>query len=82
MVEDGNDLVGRQLGAFQGGALAFGVGSLAGAAVDHANLLVAAAPAAEINIAVTAFAVVDAVGIVAEAVFDAEAGQFGHDASP
>src|SRR5271166_4557778 len=71
VVEDGDDLVGRQLRAFQGGALTFGVGLLAGAAVDHADLLAAAAPTAEINIAVTAFAVVGAGGIVAEAVLDA-----------
>ena len=82
VVEDGDDLVGGQLGAFQGGALAFGAGPLTGAAVDHADVLVATAPAAEINIAVTAFAVVGAGGIVAEEVFDAQKGPFGHDATP
>src|SRR5262249_22692840 len=82
VVEDGDNLVGRQLGSFQGSALALGVGAFAGAAVDHADLLVAAAPAAEINVAVTALAVVGAGGMVAEEVLDAEAGRFDHDASP
>src|ERR1019366_7487372 len=70
MVEDGDDLVGRQLGALEGGALAFGGCFLAGAAVDHADPLVAATPAAEINVAVVPFAVVGAGRIVAEALLD------------
>ena len=82
VIEDGDDLVGWQLGAFEGGALAFGVGLLAGAAVDHANPLVTTAPATEINVAVAAFAVVGAGKIVAEAMLDGEAGWFGHDANP
>ena len=60
--EDGDDLAGGQLGVLEGGALALGVGSLAGAAVDHADALVAAAVAA------AAFAVVAAGGIMAGAV--------------
>ena len=82
VVEDGDDLVGRQLGSLQGGALEFGVGLLAGAAVDHADELVTTAPASEIDVAVTAFGVVGAGGIVAGAVFDGQAGRFGHGASP
>src|SRR5439155_9698096 len=78
----GDGVVGGQLGALQGGALALGVGLLAGAAVDHADRLVATAPAAEINVATTALAVVGAGGIVAEEVLDAQAGRFGHDATP
>jgi hypothetical protein len=70
VVEDGDDLVGRQLGALEGGALEFGGRLLAGAAVDHADPLVAAAPAAEINVAVVPFAVVGAGRIVAEALLD------------
>src|ERR1019366_6881636 len=46
VIEDGDDLAGRQLGAFEGGALTFGGCLLAGAAVDHADPLVATAPAA------------------------------------
>jgi hypothetical protein len=70
VIEDGDDLVGWQLGAFEGGALEFGGCLLEGAAVDHADPLVAAAPATEINVAVAAFAVVRAGGIVAEALLD------------
>ena len=80
--KDGDDLVGRQPAALQGGALALGAGPLAAAAVDHADLLVAAAPAPEINVALTAFAMVGALGIVAEEVLDAQAGRLGHDAIP
>jgi len=70
VIEDGDDFVGRQLGAFEGGALAFGGCFLAGPAIDHADPLVAAAPAAEINVAVAAFTAVGAGEIVAEAVLD------------
>src|SRR5262249_48719562 len=82
VVQDGDNLVGRQLGSCQGSALALGVGAFASAAVNHADLLVAAAPAAEINVAVTAFAVVGAGGIGAGEVVHAQAGRFDHDASP
>src|SRR5712691_12484407 len=82
VLQDRDGLVGGQLRAFQGGALAFGVGFLAGAAVDHADALVAPAPTAEIDVAVAALAVVGAGAIVAEEVFDAQAGHFGHDATP
>src|SRR5262249_34233282 len=54
----------------------------ASAAVDHADALVAPAPTAEIDVAVAAFAVVRAGGIVAEEVSDAQARCFGHDATP
>ena len=70
VVEDGDDLVGRQLGALEGGAFAFGRCLLAGAALDHADPPVATAPAAEINVAVAALNVVGAGGIVAEALLD------------
>src|SRR5262245_21886462 len=82
VLEDGDGLVGGQLGAFEGGALALGVGPLAGAAVDHADAPVAAAPAAEIDVAVAALAVVRAGGIMAEEVFDAQPRRFGHDTTP
>src|SRR5262249_42374489 len=59
-----------------------GVGPFASAAVDHADALVAPAPTAEIDVAVAAFAVVRAGGIVAEEVSDAQARCFGHDATP
>src|SRR5262245_1251737 len=74
MVQDGDGFVDGQLGARKGGALAFGVGPLAGAAVDHADRLVAPAEAAEIKVAAAALTVVGAGGIVAEEVLDAEAG--------
>src|SRR5262249_23529924 len=48
----------------------------------HADALVAPAPTAEIDVAVAAFAVVRAGGIVAEEVSDAQARCFGHDATP
>jgi hypothetical protein len=80
VIENGDDLVGRQQGAFEGGALAFGGCFLAGAAVDHVDPLVATAPSAEINVAVAAFVMVGAGGIVAEAMLDGEAGWFGHGA--
>ena len=70
MLEDGDGLLGGQLAALQGGALALGVGSLADAAVDHADELVAAAPAAEINVAPAALPVVGAAFIVTEAILD------------
>ena len=54
----------------EGSAFEFGGCYLASAAVDHADALVAAAPAAEINVAVAAFSVVRAGGIVAEALLD------------
>src|SRR3954469_13719401 len=66
--QDGGGLVSRQLGALQGGALSSGVGPLTGAAVDHADALVAPAEAAEIKVAAAALAVVGAGGIVAEEV--------------
>src|SRR5262245_36224076 len=82
VLEDGDGLVGGQLGARKGGALALGVGALAGAAVDHADAPVAAAEAAEIKVASAAPGVVGAGGIVAEEVLDAQAGWSAHAASP
>src|SRR5262249_37475091 len=82
MAQNGDGLVCGQLGAFQGGAFSLGVGPFASAAVDHADALVAPAPTAEIDVAVAAFAVVRAGGIVAEEVSDAQARCFGHDATP
>src|SRR3954447_2316213 len=82
VVEDGDGLIGRQPGAFEGGALALGVRSLAGAAVDPADLLAATAPPPEIKVAVPALAVVGAGRIVAEEVLDGCRGWFGHDTSP
>ena len=82
VVEDGDGLVGREAGSFEGGALAFGVGLLAGAAVDEADLLLASAPAAEIEVAVAALAVVGAGGIVAEEGLDGQDGGLGHGATP
>jgi hypothetical protein len=51
-------------------------------AQDGVDALAAAAPAAEINVAVTAFPVVGAVRIVAEEVLDAQADGVGNDARP
>src|SRR5262245_46311940 len=82
VVEDGDGLVSRQPGAFQGGALALGRRPLAGATVNHADVPVAPAEAAEIQVAVAALAVVRAGGIVAKEGLDGEAGWLCHGASP
>src|SRR5262245_7942888 len=82
MAQNGDGLVCGQLGSVQGGAFSLGVGPFASAAVDHADALVAPAPTAETDVAVAAFAVVRAGGIVAEEVSDAQARCFGHDATP
>ena len=64
VLEDGQGFVVRQSGAEQGAALAFGEAALAGAAGEQAALLLAVAKG-DAEVAVTAQAVVGALGVLA-----------------
>src|ERR1700740_3687730 len=68
--EEGEGLVLGAAGVFQGGAPRVREGFLAGAAVDHADAPSLAGPAAEIQVALTAPALVGASFILAAETFD------------
>ncbi len=70
VVEDLHDLVRWESSIFEWCALSFGEGLLAGSAVDHANPLTAARPAAKIQVPATACTVIGARVIPATEVFD------------
>lgn len=70
VVEDRDDLVRWESSIFEWCALSFGEGLLAGSAVDHANPLTAARPAAKIQVPATACTVIGARVIPATEVFD------------
>ena len=77
VLQDGQGLVVGQSGVLQDGALAFGEGTLAGAAVDQADASAFAALAAEVEVFTASDTGMGAVGILAAEVLDGD-----HDGHP